>query len=249
MAKRVPHVVVLGGGFGGLSVIRRLRRREVVLTVVDRCNYHLFQPLLYQVATAALSPADIAYPLRTIVRDAPRVRVLMAEVRDVDLSRRVVLLDRDEEEPYDYLIVALGATHAYFGHDEWADVAPGLKTIQDAIEIRGRFLKAFELAEREDDRVRRRALLTFAIIGAGPTGVELAGAMAEVARSVLKREFRHIHPETARIILIEAAERVLGPYPEELSARARGQLERLGVEVMTGAPVRSLEPGRVCIDD
>lgn len=246
MAKGLPHVVILGGGFAGLTCARALRKAPVRITLVDRSNYHLFQPLLYQVATASLSPADIAMPIRTVLRKQRNVEVWMGEVNGIDVERREVRLT-DTTLRYDYLIVATGATHAYFGNDEWAPLAPGLKTVDDAVEIRRRFLLAFETAEREADPVARRRLLTFAIVGAGPTGVELAGAMAEIAREVMPRDFRAIDTKTTRILLLEGGPRVLPVYPPDLSASAQRQLEELGVEVWTNAKVTQIEPGRVWI--
>ena len=239
-----PRVVIVGGGFGGLYCARALQGAGTRITLVDRQNYHLFQPLLYQVATAALSPADVASPIRSILKRRPDVQVWLAEAVGVDVGERVLQL-ADGHMAYDYLVLAAGATHAYFGHDEWAPLAPGLKTIDDATEMRRRFLLAFEGAEREADTAARRRLLTFVIVGAGPTGVELAGAMAEIARTVLREDFRHIDTSSARIILLEAADRVLPLYPAVLSARARRQLEKLGVEVRTGARVTDIEPGLV----
>jgi len=246
MSARLPHVVILGGGFAGLACARALRGAPVRITLVDRSNHHLFQPLLYQVATAALSPADIAMPIRSILRRQQNAEVWMGEVKKIDVARREVEL-RDGSLSYDYLVVATGATHAYFGHDEWAPHAPGLKTIDDAVEIRRRFLLAFEAAEREADPEARRRLLTFAIVGAGPTGVELAGAMAEIAREVMPRDFRSIDTTTTRIILLEGGPRVLPAYTPSLSEKARRQLENLGVEVRTGAQVTKIEKGTVWI--
>jgi len=242
------RVVILGGGFGGLYAARALKGAPVHVTLVDRRNFHLFQPLLYQVATAALSPGDIAGAIRGILRRQKHVTVWMGEVRGVDVEKRVVHL-ADTDLPYDYLIVATGATHAYFGHPEWAGLAPGLKTIDDAIEIRRRFLLAFEAAERESDPAARRRLLTFVIVGGGPTGVELAGAMAEIARKALRREFEAIDTAATRVVLLEGGPRVLPTYPPELSEKARRQLERLGVEVRTGALVTDIEPGRVHVGE
>jgi NADH dehydrogenase len=232
-------VVILGGGFGGLYCARALRKAPVRITLVDRQNFHLFQPLLYQVATAALSPADVASPIRTILRRQKNAAVWLAEAEAIDTGARRVLL-ADGEIGYDYLVVATGATHAYFGHDEWAEFAPGLKTIDDATEIRRRFLVAFEAAEREADATARRRLMTFVIVGAGPTGVELAGAMAEIARQAMPRDFRAIDTTDARILLLEGSDRVLPQYPATLSARAHRQLEKLGVEVRTGALVTDI---------
>jgi len=238
--KRPPHVVIAGGGFGGLYCARALARAPVRITVIDRRNFHLFQPLLYQVATASLSPADIASPIRNILRRQRNVRVWLGEVDRVEpAERRIHLVDGAELE-WDYLVLATGATHAYFGRDDWAQYAPGLKTVEDATEIRRRFLTSFEEAEREDDPETRRRLLTFVIIGAGPTGVELAGAMVEIARQVMPTDFRSIDTTTTRILLLEGLDRVLPGYPESLSDRARRQLERLGVEVRTGARVTAV---------
>jgi NADH dehydrogenase len=241
-----PHVVVLGGGFAGLYAARALRRTPVRVTLVDRRNHHLFQPLLYQVATAALNPADIAEPIRSILRGQANATVLLAEARAIDLGARRVRLDQGELE-YDFLIVATGATHSYFGHDAWESHAPGLKSIEDALEIRRRVFSAYEAAEREPDAERRRSLLTFVIIGAGPTGVELAGALAEIARHALADEFSRIDPRQARVLLLEGLERVLPPFPEELSAAARAQLERLGVEVRCGARVTGIDAEGVAL--
>ena len=245
---RAPHVVILGGGFGGLNATRALRKAPVRITLVDRQNFHLFQPLLYQVATASLSPGDIASPLRHILRRQRNVDVWLGEAVSIDPERRVVRL-RDGELSYDYLIVATGATHAYFGHDEWAHYAPGLKTVDDAVEIRRRFLLAFEAAEREADPEARRRLLTFVIVGAGPTGVELAGAMAEIARRVMPRDFRFIDTKSARVLLLEGGPRVLPSYPPDLSESARRQLEVLGVEVRTNALVTRIERDAVWVGD
>jgi NADH dehydrogenase len=240
----MPHVVIIGGGFGGLYAARALKNEAVEITVLDRRNHHLFQPLLYQVAMAALSPGDIASPIRWILRRQRNVEVLLADAHAIDPAGKRVLL-HDGEVTYDYLILATGATHAYFGHDEWRSAAPGLKTLEDALEIRRRVLLAFERAERETDPERRRRLLTFVIIGAGPTGVELAGALAEISRQSLARDFRHFDPGSARIVLVEAGPTVLAAFPESLRAAAQRDLERLGVEVRTGAPVTALMPGRV----
>ncbi len=243
MARRV---VILGAGFGGLSAARELDAAPVEVVVVDRRNHHLFQPLLYQVATASLSPGDIAYPIRSILRRQANARVLLAEAVGIDAAAREVLL-ADGRLPYDYLIVATGARHAYFGHDEWEPNAPGLKTLEDAIEIRRRILIAFEKAERETDPARRRALLTFVLVGGGPTGAELAGAIAEIARHVLAFDFRSIDPRDARIVLAEAGPRILPAFPEELSGKARAQLARMGVEVREGAAVTDIAPGGVVV--
>jgi NADH dehydrogenase len=239
-----PHVIIIGGGFGGLYAARALRRADVRVTVLDRRNHHVFQPLLYQVATAALSPGDIASPIRWILRRQRNVQVLLAEVASIDTVTQTVELI-DGQISYDYLIVATGATHAYFGHDEWRTVAPGLKSLEDALAIRRRVLLAFERAEREPDRARREALLTFVVIGGGPTGVELAGSLAEISRKSLASDFRHIDPNLARIVLVEGASTVLSAFPESLRNAARRDLERLGVEVRLGAPVTSVVAGRV----
>lgn len=243
-----PRVVILGGGFGGLYCAKALRRADVDITLVDKHNYHLFQPLLYQVATASLSPADVASPIRGILKRQKNVEVWLGEAVDVDPAARVVHLE-DGRLGYDYLVVATGATHAYFGNDHWAERAPGLKTVDDALEIRRRFLLAFEAAEREADPDARRRLLTFVIVGAGPTGVELAGAMAEIAAESIPRDFRFINTASARIILLEGADRVLPPYPPGLSESARRQLERLGVDVRTRAMVTDIDDTGVHVGD
>ena len=243
-----PHVVIIGGGFAGLYCARALRRAPVRVTLVDARNFHLFQPLLYQVATASLSPADIAMPLRYVLRRARNVEVWMARATTIDVERHMVQLEEGSLR-YDYLIVATGATHAYFGHDEWAAHAPGLKTIDDATEIRRRFLLAFEAAEREADPVARARLLTFAIVGGGPTGVELAGAMVEIARKVMPREFRSINTRAARVLLLEGGPRILPAYTETSSARAQRQLEKLGVEVRTNALVTAIDEHCVGVGD
>ena len=244
MTSQRPHVVIVGGGFAGLRAARALDRTPVDVTLLDRRNHHVFQPLLYQVATAGLSAAEIAAPLRSILRRQSNVAVLMAEVVSVDASRRVVVLS-DGEMPYDYLILATGATHSYFGHDAWARHAPGLKSIEDALEIRRRLFVAFERAERETDASARRTWLTFLVVGGGPTGVELAGTVAEIARHTLPREFRRIDPSQARVVLLEGTDRVLPPYPPGLSQKARQQLEDLGVEVRTSALVTGVDEGGV----
>jgi NADH dehydrogenase len=241
-----PHIVIIGGGFAGLYTARGLRGAEARITVVDRHNYHLFQPLLYQVATAALNPSDIAAPIRAVLRHQKNTSVVLGEAVAIDLAERRVRL-ADGELTYDFLVIATGATHSYFGHPEWEPNAPGLKTIDDALEIRRRVLLAFEAAERETDRDRQNALLTFAVIGAGPTGAELAGALSEIARQTMVRDFRNIHPESARVILIEGKDRVLPTYPASLSEKARQQLEKLGVEVITDAIVTEVTDREVRI--
>ena len=246
MAK--PRVVIIGGGFGGLSAARAFRGAPVDVLLVDRRNHHVFQPLLYQVATAALSPGDISSPIRWILRRQSNVRVWLAEATAIDLGASVVRL-ADGEAPFDYLIVSAGVSHTYFGHEEWSEAAPGLKTLEDALEIRRRVLVAFEAAEREADPVKQRRMLTFVIVGGGPTGVELAGALAEISRHALAHDFRDMAPETARIILIEGGPGVLATYPEPLSAFARRALERLGVAVWTNSRVTGVEPGRVRVGD
>jgi NADH dehydrogenase len=242
-----PKVVIVGGGFGGLNAARAFAGTDVSVTLLDRHNYHLFQPLLYQVATASLSPGDVASPIRWILRHQKNVEVLLAKVREIDPGGRRVLIDGDQSIAYDYLIVAAGAAHAYFGHPEWADRAPGLKTLDDALEMRRRVLGAFEAAEREADADRQRRLLTFVIVGAGPTGVELAGALAEIARQSLRKDFRRIHPESARIVLLEGSPFVLAPFADPLRVAARRSLERLGVEVRTGSIVTGVDADGVVI--
>ena len=239
-----PHVVIVGGGFGGLETAKRLRKSAVRVTLVDRHNYHLFQPLLYQVATGGLSPANIATPLRSIVRKQANCEVIMAEVIDFDLANNRLIL-ADGELDYDDLVVAAGATHSYFGHDDWEPLAPGLKTIADAANIRRRIYVAFEAAEREADTEQRNALLTFVVVGGGPTGVELAGALSEIAKHTLKRDFRHISPEDSRILIVEAAPHVLAHYPEELSRRAVAKIRDLGIEVLTDTKVTEITPDHV----
>ncbi len=239
-----PRVVILGGGFGGLYAARALKKAPVQLTLLDRRNHHLFQPLLYQVATAALNPSEIASPIRALVRGTD-ARVLLGEAVSVDASARRVRLGDGTGLDYDFLIVATGATHSYFGQDGWARFAPGLKSLEDALEIRRRVLLAFERAEREPDPVRRRALMTFVIIGAGPTGVELAGALAEIARHALASDFRNIDSTQSRILLLEGMDQVLPSYPGALPEHARRSLQRLGVEVRTGARVTGIDAGGV----
>ena len=237
----VPHVVVVGGGFGGLWAARALRDAPVRITLVDRGNHHLFQPLLYQVATAGLSAPNIAAPLRHILRRQKNVTVLLGEVDGIAPDAKQVRLADGRTLDYDHLLLASGATHAYFGHDDWAAHAPGLKTLDDALEIRRRILTAFERAEAEDDAAKREAWLTFAIVGGGPTGVEMAGTLAEIARHTLHGEFRRADPRRARVLLLEAGPRVLASFPESLSEKARTQLQKLGVEVRTGVPVAAID--------
>ena len=240
-ASTVPHIVIVGGGFAGLWATRGLASAPVRITLVDRCNHHLFQPLLYQVATAGLSAPDIAAPLRHILRKQKNVEVRLGQVRHIDTSGRTIELDGGDALGYDTLFLASGAGHAYFGHDEWAEHAPGLKTLDDALHIRRRLLLAFERAEATNDPAERAAWLHFAIVGGGPTGVELAGTLAEIARHTLRTEFRRIDPAEAKVRLIEAGPRVLAAFPESLSASARRQLEKLGVEVLAGTPVAEID--------
>ncbi|HHY48750.1 MAG TPA: NAD(P)/FAD-dependent oxidoreductase, partial [Alphaproteobacteria bacterium] len=239
------RVVVVGGGFGGLAAIEALRGADVDITIIDRRNHHLFQPLLYQVATTALSPSEIAWPIRYLTRHRAEVTTLLGSVTGIDRERQLVLLEDGGTVPFDSLIIATGATHAYFGHDDWAPFAPGLKTLEDATAIRRRLLLAFERAERETDPEKRRPLLTFVIIGGGATGVELAGAIIELARFTLRRDFRAIDPAAARVLLIEAGPRVLPSFRAELSDYAKAALEKLGVEVSLGAPVTSVGESEV----
>jgi NADH:quinone reductase (non-electrogenic) len=239
-ASSAPRVVIVGGGFAGLSAARTLRHAPVQITLVDRHNHHVFQPLLYQVATAGLSSTNIAAPLRHILRRQRNATVLLADATGVDLRHQRLILG-DGEMPYDFLVLAAGATHSYFGHEEWSRHAPGLKTLNDAIDIRRRVLLAFEEAERETDEARRAEWLTFVVIGAGPTGVEMAGTLAEIARHTLRGEFRRIDPARARIILVEGTDRVLPPYPADLSEKAQRQLESLGVVVLTRKMVTGVD--------
>ena len=245
----LPQVVIIGGGFAGLAAARRLRKVPCEVTMVDRHNHHVFQPLLYQVATAGLSPGDIASPIRWILRKHARLRVLLANVDRIDTGAKQLVLDRGQRLRYDYLIVAAGATHSYFGHDEWSGTAPGLKTLDDALALRRRLLLAFEEAERETDPARQRLLLTFVLIGGGPTGVELAGALAEIARQALKLEFDAVDPASARILLLEAGPSILPAFPANLRDSARRALQRLGVEVREGRAVTNVEPGVVSVGD
>ena len=245
---RRPRVVILGAGFGGLNAAIGLRKADVDVTVVDRRNYHLFQPLLYQVATAGLSPAQIAMPIRHVLKHQKNATVLMEKVENIDKDSRAVITG-SRGVPYDYLVIATGARHAYFGRDEWEETAPGLKTIGDATEIRARILTAFEKAEVTTDPVLRSKLLTFVVVGGGPTGVELAGAIVELARKAIVRDFRHIDSSTARVVLVEAGPRLLAAFPESLSASAKTQLEKLGIEVRLGQAVTQCDDNGVVLSD
>ncbi len=242
---QLPHVVILGGGFAGLYAARGLRDAQVRVTLIDRRNHHLFQPMLYQVATAGLNPADIASPIRSVLRKQKNTEVLLAEASAVDVAARRVQLSDGASLTYDYLIVATGARHSYFGNDRWEPLAPGLKSLEDALDIRRRVLLAFERAERETDAVRRHAYLTFVVVGGGPTGVEMAGAVAEIRRYALRRDFRHIDPREATVLLLEGGTRLLTSYPPKLSDEAKQQLRRLGVEVRTETLVTDIRPGSV----
>lgn len=243
------HVVVIGGGFAGLETVHRLAGADVRITVVDRRNHHLFQPLLYQVATASLATSEIAWPIRHLFRRRGDVTTLLAEVTGIDTSLREVALSTGEILHYDALVIATGATHAYFGHDDWEPYAPGLKTLEDATTIRRRILTAFERAEAEADPQRRAALLTFVVIGAGPTGVELAGTIAELAHATLPKEFRRIDTRVTRVVLVEAGPRILPSFDADLAAYAHHELQRIGVEVRTGAPVTACTPDGVVIGE
>ena len=244
-----PHVVIVGGGFGGLDAAKKLARQDVRVTVIDRTNYHLFQPLLYQVATAALSPADIAAPIRAVLSKCKNIEVILAEVQSVDVEAKKVKMSDGAELNYNFLLLATGARHSYFGHDEWEKLAPGLKSLEDAIEVRRRILMAFEYAEKIADDAARKTAMTFVIIGGGPTGVEMAGAIAEIARRTLAKDFRHIDPAQARVILIEGESRLLSALPEDLSASALKQLVDLGVEVRVGTRATNLTESGVQIGD
>jgi NADH dehydrogenase len=244
-----PHVVIVGGGFGGLFAAKALKRLPVRVTLVDRHNHHVFQPLLYQVATAGLSPGDIAAPIRWVLRHQQNVRVLLADVQAIDLAARQVQLDGGDSLSYDYLIVAAGATSSYFGHNDWSTHAPSLKTLDDALLLRARTLQAYEMAERTSDPALRKKLLTFVLVGGGPTGVEMAGAIAEIARQTLADEFRSIDTSDARVILVEAGPSILGAFPDKLREAARASLTRLGVEVLEKTAVTSIEDGRVWLGD
>lgn len=235
-----PHVVIVGCGFGGLAATQSLADADIDITIIDRANHHTFQPLLYQVATAGLNPSDIAQPIRHIIRKQRNARVLLDEVIDIDLDARTVTSTKSATS-YDYLVLATGATHSYFGNDQWAPRAPGLKTIDDALDIRRRILIAFERAEATNDPIERDRLMTFVVVGAGPTGVELAGAVKEIATKTLRRDFRSIDTSTSRVVLAEAAPRVLGAFPEKLSASAERQLFKLGIDVQTSTPVTNID--------
>src|SRR5436190_4863418 len=235
----LPQVVIVGGGFGGLEAAKKLGQEAVRVTVIDRTNHHLFQPLLYQIATAALSPADIAAPIRGILNDFSNTEVILAEVKSVNVAAKTVNIG-DREIAYDYLILATGARHSYFGHDEWEKLAPGLKSLEGAVAIRRRLQLAFENAEKITDQAARAAAMTFVVIGGGPTGVEMAGAIAEIARYTLEKDFRHIDPASARVILVEGDSRIISAFPEDLSASALKQLKELGVEVHTGVHAKNL---------
>ena len=237
----MPHVIIVGCGFGGLAAARALADAKVDITIIDRSNHHLFQPLLYQVATAGLSAPAISAPIRSILATQRNLTSLMAAVSKIDVTRKTIALEDGSEIAYDYLIVAAGSTHSYFGHDEWAPLAPGLKTLADAFDIRRRILMAFERAEREADPVRRAEWLTFTVIGAGATGVEMAGTLIEIARHTLRGEFRRIDPQQTKVVLLEGSERVLGAYPPDLSEKARTQLVKLGVDVRTGSRVTHID--------
>src|SRR5580658_8038933 len=250
---QLPHVVIVGGGFGGLAVARALRKAPVRITLVDRSNHHLFQPLLYQVATATLAPGDIAAPIRHLLRKQRNVTVAMAEVTGVDVANRRVLVNYlgqpDTPFEYDYLILATGASHSYFGHNEFEPFAPGMKTLADAESVRAKVLKAFETAEIEEDPSKHQDLLTFVLVGAGPTGVEMAGALAELRRFTLKSDFRRIDPQQSRIILAEALPRILANFPEELARKAQARLESVGVELRLGKPVTAIDEAHVVIGE
>ena len=245
---KIPRVVIIGAGFGGLEAAKKLSGGSVQVTVVDRTNYHLFQPLLYQVATAALSPADIAAPVRAILSKCENMEVILAEVQSIDVNARKVKMV-DGELDYDYLILATGARHSYFGHPEWEKLAPGLKSLEDAVEIRRRILMAFEYAEKISDEAARKAAMTFVIVGGGPTGVEMAGAIAEIARYTLAKDFRHIDPSQARVILVESEPRVLAAFPEDLQISAMRQLVDLGVEVRAGIHATNLSEQGLQVGD
>lgn len=245
----VPHVVIVGGGFGGLRAAKELGKQPVEVTIIDRNNFHLFQPMLYQVATAGLSPADIASPIRAILEGQRNTGVLMAEVTGVDVQKQQVVMEDQQTLHYDYLILATGATSNYFGHPEWRHIAPGLKSVNDALTVRRTVLSAFEAAEREPDEQKRRALLTFVLVGGGPTGVELAGAIAELAHQSLKGDFRHIDPSMTRIVLVQGPKRILPSFPAALAKKASKKLQQSGVEIKTGVHVKEVLQDGVMIGD
>ena len=243
-----PKIVIIGAGFGGLEAARALRKSNAEITVIDRHNHHTFQPLLYQVATAVISPADIAWPVRSILRKQQNASVMLGAIRSIDTQARVVRADTVELS-YDYLVLATGVTHSYFGHDDWQNAAPGLKTLTDATKIRSRVLLSFERAELATSDADRKRFLTFVIVGGGPTGVEMAGAIAEIARQTLRFDFRHIDPRAARILLIEAGPRILPTFPEDLSSYAEKSLRKMGVEVMTSTMVTDVKRDHVMLDE
>jgi NADH dehydrogenase len=243
-----PKIVIIGAGFGGLEAARALKKADAEITVIDRHNHHTFQPLLYQVATAVISPADIAWPVRSILRNQQNASVMLGAIKSIDTKARIVRADM-VELPYDYLVLATGVTHSYFGHDDWQNAAPGLKTLTDATKIRSRVLLSFERAELARTDADRKRLLTFVIVGGGPTGVEMAGAIAEIARQTLRFDFRHIDPRAARILLIEAGPRILPAFPENLSAYAEKSLRKMGVEVMTSTMVTDVRRDGVSLGE
>jgi NADH:ubiquinone reductase (H+-translocating) len=249
VVRKRPHIVIVGAGFGGLAAARGLKHADVDVTLIDKRNHHIFQPLLYQVATAGLSPADIAAPIRAILKKNRNCRVLLDKVVGVARATRTILLERGDPIGYDWLILATGAQHSYFGRDDWAKFAPGIKSIEDATAVRHRILLAMERAETESDKAKRDALLTFVVVGGGPTGVEMAGAIAELARQSVSSEFRSITPHCSRVILVEAGPRLLAGFPEKLSKRAVAAIRQLGVEVITGVRVESITVGRVSFGD
>jgi NADH dehydrogenase len=247
---RRPRIVIIGGGFGGLSAAKALKSANADVILIDRTNHHLFQPLLYQVATASLSPGDVSAPIRYVLRHQKNTTVLLAEVREIDVAKKVVHIDLpDREVPFDYLVVATGSCHAYFGHEEWEPIAPGLKSVEDAAEIRRRFLLAFERAEKSENESDRSAFLTFVIVGGGPTGVELSGALPTIARKALYPDFRNIDTRTTRVILLEGGPRILPSFPEDLAEKARKSLEEIGVEVRTNSIVTGIEADAVFVGD
>ncbi len=246
---KVPHVVIIGGGFGGLQAAKKLGQQPVEVTIIDHNNFHLFQPMLYQVSTGGLSPSDIAIPLRAILHKQGNTGVLMAKVTGIDAQEQRVLMDDNQALHYDYLIVATGAGSNYFGHQEWEKLAPGMKSINDALTIRKMVLSAFEAAEREPDEAKRKALLTFVLVGGGPTGVELTGAIAELANQSLKGDFHHIHPSTARIVLVQGGKRILHQFPSSLADATTKKLQQMGVEIRLGVHVKEVKPDGVMIGD